>query len=177
MSGLLRCRRCGRKSSARYSGTKHNIPRYSCCRGQLDNGDPKCIAFGGLRVDDAIEQVLLQVVEPGAIEAALKAQMEAKERRDQVREALCRDLEAARYEADRAFRKYNAIDPENRLVVGELEKRWNIALTRHAEIEKQITVHDANIGIAQNALPVSFAGLADDLQTVWNAPTNHRCSA
>lgn len=173
LSGLLRCRRCGRKLSVRYSGTKHNIPRYSCCRGQLDNGEPKCIAFGGLRVDDAIEQALLQVVEPGAIEAALKAQMEAKERRDQVREALCRDLEAACYEVDRAFRQYNAIDPENRLVAGELEKRWNTALIRQAEIEKQVAAHDANIEIAQNISPVSFVGLADDLQTVWNASTTN----
>ncbi|WP_319412669.1 recombinase family protein [uncultured Cohaesibacter sp.] len=171
LAGILRCRRCGRKLSTRYSGTKHNIPRYSCCRGQLDNGDPKCIAFGGLRVDDAIEQALLQVVEPGAIEAALKARMEAKERRDQVREALCRDLEAARYEVDRAFRQYNAIDPENRLVAGELEKRWNTALIRQAEIEKQVSVHDANIETTQNISPVSFAGLADDLQAIWNAPT------
>jgi hypothetical protein len=46
---------------------KHNIPRYSCSRGWLDNGEPRCIAFGGLRVDDAIEASLLQVVEPGAV--------------------------------------------------------------------------------------------------------------
>src|SRR4051812_34846232 len=47
-------RRCGPKLTVRYSGVKHNIPRYACHRGQLDNGEPRCIAFGGLRVDDAI---------------------------------------------------------------------------------------------------------------------------
>lgn len=173
LAGLVRCRRCGRKLSARYSGTKHNIPRYSCCRGQLDNGEPKCIAFGGLRVDDAIEEALLQVVGPGAIEAAVKAQVEAVERRDQVREALCRDLEAARYAADRAFRQYDAIDPANRLVAGELEARWNTALSRQAEIEAKIATHDADAVPNQNTTPVSFARLADDLQTVWNAPTTN----
>ncbi|MER8550546.1 recombinase family protein, partial [Mesorhizobium sp. M1169] len=55
LAGLVRCRRCGRKLTVRYTGTKHNIPRYSCWRGLLDNGEPRCIAFGGLRVDDAIE--------------------------------------------------------------------------------------------------------------------------
>jgi len=55
-AGLVRCRRCGRKLTVRYTGTKHNIPRYSCWRGSLDNGEPRCIAFGGLRVDDAIEE-------------------------------------------------------------------------------------------------------------------------
>ena len=92
LAGLVRCRRCGRKLTVRYTGAKHNIPRYSCYRGQLDNGEPRCIAFGGLRVDDAIEEALLQVVGPGAIEAAIQAQAEAAERRDRVRETLVRDL-------------------------------------------------------------------------------------
>jgi DNA invertase Pin-like site-specific DNA recombinase len=64
LAGLVRCRRCGRKLTVRYSGMKHNIPRYACCRGHLDNGEPRCIAFGGLRVDDAIETALLQVFNP-----------------------------------------------------------------------------------------------------------------
>ena len=70
----------------------------------MDNGEPRCIAFGGLRVDDAIEGALLTVVGSGAIAAAVAAEEEAGQQRDQVREALRRDLEAARYAADRAFR-------------------------------------------------------------------------
>ena len=77
LAGLVRCRRCGRKLTVRYSGVKHNIPRYACHRGLLDNGEPRCIAFGGLRVDDAIEAALLQVVEPGAIAAAIEVDAEA----------------------------------------------------------------------------------------------------
>src|SRR6202043_3256983 len=59
LAGLVRCRRCGRKLTVRYTGAKHNIPRYSCWRGSLDHGEPRCIAFGGLRVDDAIEEEAL----------------------------------------------------------------------------------------------------------------------
>src|SRR5439155_23983967 len=55
LAGILRCRRCGRKLTIRYTGGKRNIPRYSCSRGWLDNGEPSCIAFGGLSVDGAIE--------------------------------------------------------------------------------------------------------------------------
>ena len=91
----------------------------------IDHGAPHCIAFGGLRVDDAIENALLAVVGPGAIAAATAAEKEAGQRRDQVRGALGRDLEAARYAADRAFRQYDTADPANRLVAGELEARWN----------------------------------------------------
>jgi putative tryptophan/tyrosine transport system substrate-binding protein len=118
-------------------------PNLSCTRGWMDNGEPRCIAFGGLRVDDAIEGALLTVVGPGAIAAAVAAEKEAGQQRDQVREALRRDLEAARYAADRAFRQYDAADPANRLVTGELEARWNKALARVAEVEAEIAAHDA----------------------------------
>src|SRR6266480_5307413 len=64
LAGLIRCKRCGRKLTLRYSGMKHHIPRYSCSRAWMDNGGPHCIGFGGLRVDDAIEEALLGVVGP-----------------------------------------------------------------------------------------------------------------
>jgi len=170
LAGLVRCRRCGRKLTVRYSGVKHNIPRYACHRGLLDNGEPRCIAFGGLRVDDAIEAALLQVVEPGAIAAAVEAETEAAACRDQVGEALTLDLEAARFAADRAFRQYDATDPANRLVAAELEVRWNRALTRVGEVEARIAEHDAATPPLVST-PPSFATLADDLKAVWSAPT------
>ena len=171
LAGLVRCQRCGRKLTVRYTGMKHNIPRYACHRGLLDNGEPRCIAFGGLRVDDAIEAAVLKVVEPGAIAAAIAAEAEASQRRDQVREALGRDLEAARYAADRAFRQYDAADPANRLVAAELEMRWNKALARVAEIEAKIAGHDAAVPSRAEAAPLTFTNLAGDLRAVWTAPT------
>src|SRR6202050_2682282 len=132
LAGLIRCRRCGRKLTLRYAGAKHHIPRYSCTRGWMDNGEPRCIAFGGLRVDDAIEEALLGVVGPGAIAASMAAAEQATNRRDQAREALGRDLEAARYAADRAFRQYDAADPANRLVAGGLQGRRDTAASRAA---------------------------------------------
>jgi hypothetical protein len=171
LAGLLRCRRYRRKLTLRYSGTKHHIPRYSCSRGWMDNGEPRCIAFLGLRVDGAIENALLAVVGPSAVAAAVSAETEAKERRDQVRDALKRDLEAARYAADRAFRQYDAADPANRLVTGGgLEARWNKALARVAEVEGKITAHDAEKA-APAVDPASLATLATDLNSVWTAPT------
>jgi hypothetical protein len=169
LAGLVRCRRCGRKLTVRYTGTKHNIPRYSCHRGLLDNGERRCIAFGGLRVDDAIEAALLQVVGPGAIAAAIAAEAEAAARRDQVREVLLRDLEAARYAADRAFRQYDAADPANRLVAAELEMRWNRTLLHIAAVEAKIAAHDAAPTLRLEV--PSLAALADDLSAVWSAPT------
>ncbi|MCP2223792.1 recombinase family protein [Bradyrhizobium elkanii] len=91
LAGLIRCKRCGRKLTLRYSGMESHIPRYSCSRAWMDNGGLHCIAFGGLRVDDAIEEALLGVVGPGAVAAATAAAKGARERRDQVRDALSRD--------------------------------------------------------------------------------------
>ena len=135
----------------------------------MDYGEPSCIAFGGLRVDDTVEAALLAVVQPAAVQAARDAEAQLATRHDEARDALGRELEAARYAADRAFRQYDAADPENRLVAGELEARWNQALTRVAEVEARIAGHDAAAkAVAQAAL--SADALADDLQTVWSAP-------
>ena len=159
LAGLLRCQRCGRKLTVQYTGLKGNIPRYACIRGRMDYGEPSCIAFGGLRVDDAVEEALLAVVRPGAIKAAAAAEAQAAHRRDQARDAMLRDLEAARYAADRAFRQYDAADPENRLVAGELETRWNRALTRVGEIENAspITTRDRAVALilSQSPSPLS----------------------
>ena len=171
LAGLIRCRRCGRKLTLRYSGTKHQIPRYSCSRGWMDNGEPRCIAFGGLRVDDAIEEALLGVVGPGAIAAATAAAKQASQQRDQVREALARDLEAARYAADRSFRQYDAADPANRLVADELEARWNQALARVAEVENRIAAHNTTTPTEAAVDPAALDLLAANLETVWSAPT------
>ncbi|WFT96724.1 recombinase zinc beta ribbon domain-containing protein [Bradyrhizobium barranii] len=65
LAGLIRCKRCGRKLTLRYSGMENHILRYSCSRAWMDNGGHHCIAFGGLVADDAIEESLLGVVGPG----------------------------------------------------------------------------------------------------------------
>jgi DNA invertase Pin-like site-specific DNA recombinase len=172
LTGLLRCRRCGRKMTVRYTGCDHDVLRYACARGWLDNGEPRCIAFGGLRVDDAIEQEVLRVVEPGAIEAALAADRDATRRRDEVLEALQRDLEAARYAADRAFRQYDAADPANRLVAAELEGRWNRALERVSELEARIKQHVGGTATMPPATVGDFATLALDLKMIWQDPAS-----
>lgn len=171
LSGVLRCRRCGRRLTVQYTGAKGQIPRYACVRGRLDYGEPNCIAFGGLRVDDVVETALLAVVQPAAVEAAQAAEAQTTERRDEAREAMTRDLEAARYAADRAFRQYDAADPDNRLVAGELEVRWNRGLTRVAACEARIADHDAKAPPRCDLAPISFGALAGNLPAVWSAPT------
>jgi DNA invertase Pin-like site-specific DNA recombinase len=170
LTGLLRCRRCGRKLTIRYTGSQHEVLRYTCNRGWLDHGEPRCIAFGGVPVDDAIGRQVLAVVQPAAIEAALVSSEEQMQEHDEAIAALQRDLEAARYAAQRAQRQYDAADPENRLVTGELERRWNQALQRVKDIEHRIHSHAANAQCAAATTSEELADLAEKLDWVWNDP-------
>jgi hypothetical protein len=124
-----------------------------------------------LRADDAFETAILQVVAPGAIAAAVAAEAEVANRRDQVGEALARDPQRARYAADRAFRQYDAANRANRLVAAELESRWNEALTRVAEVEKKIAAHAVVTTPRSETAPQSFTALANDLKGIWSTPT------
>jgi DNA invertase Pin-like site-specific DNA recombinase len=170
LSGLLRCSRCGRKLTVRYTGSGHDVLRYSCMRGWLDNGEPRCIAFGGITVDEAIGREVLRVVQPAAIEASVLASEERARQRDDVLEALQRDLEAARYAVERTERQYDAADPENRLVTAELERRWNLALQHVREIEVRIEQHGAALDQGPAASLEDFHQLAHKLEAIWTDP-------
>jgi DNA invertase Pin-like site-specific DNA recombinase len=167
LTGLLRCRRCGRKLTVRYTGNQHDMLRYACNRGWLDHGEPRCIAFGGIPVDDSISREILSVVRPAAVEAALQASDEESRIQQDVFAALDRDLEAARYAASRAQRQYDAADPENRLVTGELERRWNSALNYVHELELRIQTFRANAA-APSTSAAEFRDLAEQLEAIWN---------
>ena len=98
-----------------------------------------CIAFGQVRVDRAVSREVLQAIQPLAIEAALEAADQLQRGQHEGTRALQLELEQARYEARLAARRYEAIDPENRLVAGELESRWNRALLRVRELENRVS--------------------------------------
>jgi DNA invertase Pin-like site-specific DNA recombinase len=171
LAGLLRCRRCGRKLIVRYTGRDHDMLRYGCLRGWMDQAEPRCIAFGGIPVDEEIGRQLLRVVQPAAIEVAVLAHQDQDRQRDEVVAALERDLEAARYAAQRAGKQFDAVDPENRLVADELERRWNAALAAVHALEQRIT-EQAATG-TQPAPPATldeFADLAHNLEHVWDSP-------
>ena len=170
LAGLLRCRRCGRKLVVLYTGNRNDVLRYACHRGWLDSGQPRCIAFGGMSVDETIANEVLRVVQPAGVEAAVLAGEEEAHKQDDVLNAWRRDLEAARYAAQRAQKQYDAADPQNRLVADELERRWNQALQRVQEIELRIEQHVQGQGKTTIPTREEFDDLAAKLETVWNCP-------
>jgi len=174
LAGLLRCRRCGRMLHVAYSGSRSEVPRYHCRGGHLNHGVAWCISFGGLRPDQAIAGEVLKAVEGNAVEAAVEAAARIAEQRRQQRQALALELEQAQYEARLAARRYEAVDPDNRLVAAELETRWNAALHRVSEAEDRLRqIETTSQGATRIPDKETLLSLAQDLPAVWNAETTN----
>jgi DNA invertase Pin-like site-specific DNA recombinase len=169
LAGLLRCRRCGRKLMVAYTGNGPFVLRYVCHRSALDNGEPPCITFGGLSLDEAVSRELMTVLEPAAIEAAVLASEQENGQQDEILSALKRELEAAQYNARRAEKQYDATDPDNRLVASELERRWNESLQKVQQLEARVE-QAMRVEQVSPATKEEFEALAGDLEAVWSHP-------
>ncbi len=167
LAGLIGCGRCGRRLPVVYAGRGTPRPVYRCDRPNLMLGLPRCLGFGGGRIDAAVAAELLRALELAAIEAAREAErlhMEAEKERLRI---LSLELQQARYEASLAERRYAACDPENRLIAAQLERNWEAALQRFAASQARLDVAEAPSAAA--GAP-DFTGLAEDLSAAWNAP-------
>jgi excisionase family DNA binding protein len=167
LAGMLTCGRCGRGLAIVYTGAPPGRPTYRCDRPNLMLGLPRCLGFGGSRVDAAIASEILRVVEPMAIEAALEAERMHREGEAERRRVAELDLQQAEYDASLAERRYAACDPENRLIAAQLEKHWEAALRRVEACRARL----AAVNAPDPAMPMpDFAGLAADLSAAWSAP-------
>jgi DNA invertase Pin-like site-specific DNA recombinase len=171
LSGLLRCGRCGRKLYVAYSGTTGRVPRYVCHGGRVDRGSASCLTIGGLRVDRAVEAAVLDAIQPVGVTAALEALEQVVAEHDTKRQAVTLALEKARYEAQRAWRQYDLVDPEHRLVAGELEHRWNAALERVTEVEAQLAMLQSQQRTLSEEQRQGLLTLGQDLSGVWQHPS------
>ena len=172
LAGLLRCRRCGRMLHVAYSGTRSEVPRYHCRGAHINHGEAWCISFGGLRPDEAVAAEILKAVEGNAVEAAVEAATRIAEQRSRQRQALALELEQAQYEARLASRRYEAVDPDNRLVAAELEGRWNAALRRVGEVESRLRHLETTVeGATRIPDKETLFSLAQNLPLVWHAAT------
>ena len=138
-NGLLRCGHCGRKLRIAFSGTNGNTGRYHCQGGFINHGGNRCISFGGMRIDREVG-----TRGDRAPATAQESRLHSRRRRCAAVPGRTRDgrwnwrLSRAQLQGpDRARRQYDAVDPDNRLVAAELEKRWNerLAIVRNLETE------------------------------------------
>lgn len=168
LSGILRCRRCGRRLRVGYSG-RGDIVRYQCDTTFGDTHGPRCISFGGTRLDDYVSNEVLRVIEPASLESALLAAQDVSTSNEQLASALALELQEAQYAVDLAHRRYDAVDPANRLVADELESRWNAALVRVNEIEQRVNEERQRTRTQAAISRDDLLELAADLRSVWNS--------
>jgi excisionase family DNA binding protein len=171
LAGLLRCGHCGRKLHVAYSGANGSAGRYQCRGGHLNHGGEPCISFGGLRIDRAVGAEVIERLQPLGLEAAIGAlearRVEQTEKRRQIELAL----EQARYEAARARRQYDAVDPDNRLVAAELERRWNERLLAVRGLEDERDTLSASPPTVLTATDRDrLLALGTDLERAWQSP-------
>jgi excisionase family DNA binding protein len=173
LQGLLRCGRCGRIMQTGYSGTAGNSPRYVCARAmQLYAGERACQSIGGIRLERVILAELFRVLEPAALEATARALGEADEhyRRDLAAFELA--VERARYEAERARRQYDQVEPENRLVARTLERAWEDKLAAIRRAEHDLRARQARRPVSLSGEELAWITTAGaDIAAVFHAPT------
>ncbi len=168
LAGLLRCGHCGRKMYVGYGG---KAGRYHCQGALVNHGTGRCISFGSLRADDAVGTEVLRILKPLGIDAALKALQAQTSETSAAQRQLELALQQARFSAAHARRQYDAVDPANRLVASELERRWNEALQVEHRIEGEIAGLEARkpapLGERERQ---HLMQLGADLERAWSHP-------
>jgi len=167
LSGLMRCGRCGRMMYVRYRGLHHQFAYYDCM-GAAQEGRRGCLSVGAGNVDGAVSQTLLSALRPTAIQAALEAFEQGNQQDGRKLKALELGLQQARYETQRARRQYDAVEPENRLVCGELGKRWEQALRSEKDVEQALDEARKKTEQLSQQDRTRLAALAEDLPYVWS---------
>jgi hypothetical protein len=151
------------------------VPRYHCRGAAVNHGAASCVSFGGLRVDEAVGREVVAVLTPGAIEAALMTATDAASKHDELERALGLELEQAEYEAERARRQFDAVEPENRLVAATLESRWDAALRSVNELRTRLEALRGEQRPQHLPDRAALLQLAGQFDRVWcNPDADHR---
>ena len=169
LTGLLRCGHCGRKLKVFHH--QHGA-RYLCNGAFRDDLQRiKCQAFGNARVDSAVSEEVLRVISPLGLDAALQMIADREGTATDRLQQIGLALEQARYEASRAHRQYNAVDPENRLIVGDLERRWNERLVEVRRLEEEFRIaHETQSPMLSEVDRAEILALGTDLPRLWGHP-------
>lgn len=171
LNGRVRCGRCGNPIQARNS-RPGVTPRYACDWERLESRRPMCQSISARAVDALIEDLIFQSIEPASLELSIQTGQEQERDRQRLHQQWEHKLERASYQAKLAQRRYQAVDPENRLVAGTLEQEWEDQLTSLCQLEedyvrfqqeqpRQLSKRDRD----------QIQVLAQDLPRLWEAET------
>jgi hypothetical protein len=172
LQGLATCGHCSRRLHTHYQG-RNATPGYHCSGKDLVEGrGVYCLNIGGVQIDAAVTTAFLTALTPAALDATLAAAQQLDADHDAALAQWRLAVERARYEAERAERRYRAVEPENRLVARGLEAEWEQRLREldqaHRELASREPQRPRVLGPADMG---RLRALGDDLRRVWTAPT------
>lgn len=167
LAGLLVCGKCGKHLLTRYTQTL----RYQCQRQALDEDAQPCPAFAGEPLEHLVRDQILQVMTPAGLELCLHAIDDHQRHQAELHQNWKLRLERAQLEAERAFRQYDAVEPENRLAARCLERRWEEKLKTHQDLQEEYDrvaqERPPSLNAAERA---QIEALANDLPRLWHSP-------
>jgi DNA invertase Pin-like site-specific DNA recombinase len=172
LQGIARCGRCGALFHLHYSGRQGEWPEYRCSADQSQFGGTDCQRVRALALDAQVEQRFLEALRPDQLTLALAAlaQLEQEEQAESKQWEL--RLERARYQAKRAERQYQAVEPENRLVARSLEKQWEEQLRAVETVEKEYHAwKSSRFGVLTQEGREAIVALGSDFPALWQAGT------
>ncbi len=173
LQGRIRCGKCGRMMQTGYSGTNGNSPRYLCGRAKaLYAGEKGCQSIGGRRLEQRVLDEMFIVLAPAALTATAQALGQAEQAHATSLRAFTLAVERARFDADRARRQYDAVEPENRLVARTLERALETKLADQRQAERDLLAQQTRrpVKLSDDELTwLSRAGA--DVRKVFDAPT------
>jgi DNA invertase Pin-like site-specific DNA recombinase len=171
LAGLVVCARCGTRLLIRYDGTPAR-PTYVCARHATDYGAPQCQQVAAAPLDAFVSQQVLAALEPAALELSLAASAHLEQERAALEQLWAQRRERAAYEAERARRQYDAVEPEHRLVARMLERAWEEKLAAQQQLEEAYhrfqREQPRTLSEAERA---AIRRLAADIPALWTAPT------
>jgi DNA invertase Pin-like site-specific DNA recombinase len=171
LSGLLTCGRCGLRMTAVYNNNGHTA-RYACHRMKADYGEPFCQSLKAAPLDAMVARLVLEALEPAAIEASLAVASDLETERATLEQHWQQRRERCRYAVERARRQYDTVEPENRLVARTLERAWEQALAEQTQLEAEYDRFRRERLQAPDMAEITLIqSLTQDLPTIWNAET------
>jgi DNA invertase Pin-like site-specific DNA recombinase len=172
LQGIATCGNCGRKLRVAYSG-RNATPAYHCAGSTLANGRGEyCSWIGGKQIDQAVSVAFVKALAPAGLQAAIAATERLESDQDAAVAQLQLQVERARYETQRAERRYRAVEPENRLVARGLEAEWEKCLQHLQSAETDLAHRQQRACVVMTAEQrASILSLGKDVELVWMAPT------
>lgn len=172
LQGLLLCSHCGHRVMVRYNGNGGLYPTYDCDYLRRQVAGKACLCARCDLLDAAVSRRVLEVLKPAQIDVAIEALRHVEQREQAVLEQWQMRIERSDYEAQLAQRRYEEVDPSNRLVAASLERYWNEALQRLEAARQEFAQYQR--GQAYAVTPEQKAAIfamARDFERLWKAPT------